>query len=146
MKDKTKKIDPKEYAEILAKTELVDIYLESCSVNHDRIELQAEKKIKLEIKDKVTFRQVDVGFIAITTYEIKAIPSDPQKVRPIMTIKATFCLHFKSQGIVGKPFLDVFKVVNLPLNSWPYLREFVQNIVQRMNLPPLVLPFARRNG
>lgn len=36
-----------------------------------------------------------------------------------------------------------FSQTNAMLNSWPYWREFVQNTVARMNLPPLTLPLFR---
>jgi len=31
-------------------------------------------------------------------------------------------------------------------NAWPYWREFVQNMIARMNLPPLVIPVFRLFG
>ena len=145
MKKQPNKIGPKEYSEILSNTELIEIYLESCSVRHNREEIQSEKKINISITDKVVFKKVEAGFTAIHTYDVKAVSSNPEKTKPMLNIKATFCLNFKCGVVVGKPFFDIFKVVNLPLNSWPYLREFVQNTVQRMNLPPLILPFSRRN-
>ena len=36
-----------------------------------------------------------------------------------------------------------FSQTNAMLNSWPYWREFVQNTVARMNLPPLTLLLFR---
>lgn len=40
-------------------------------------------------------------------------------------------------------FLDVFEKYNLPLNSWPFLREFVHNTMGRMDLPIYTLPLLR---
>lgn len=39
--------------------------------------------------------------------------------------------------------IDAFCNTNVLLNSWPYWREFVQNTVSRMNLPPLTIPLFR---
>ena len=39
--------------------------------------------------------------------------------------------------------VSAFSKTNAMLNSWPYWREFVQNTVARMNLPPLTLPLFR---
>lgn len=142
MAEKKKKIDPKKYADILSKTQLVEIYLDSCSVSHMREEIQTEKKIKIEIKDKASFKIVEDGFKAFHVYEAKAVSSNPEVLKPLMNINVVFCLVFRSHGDIGKDFFEVFKVVNLPLNSWPYLREFVQSMIQRMNLPHLTLPFA----
>jgi preprotein translocase subunit SecB len=39
--------------------------------------------------------------------------------------------------------VNAFSNTNALLNSWPYWREFTQNAVARMNLPPLTLPLFR---
>ncbi len=69
-------------------------------------------------------------------------------------------------GLKAKPFLDVdctwevdyrlapgyrpearivkaFKDGNAVFNCWPYFREYLQNTVVRMNLPPLTVPLLR---
>ncbi|MBL0171693.1 MAG: hypothetical protein IPP90_13395 [Gemmatimonadaceae bacterium] len=33
-----------------------------------------------------------------------------------------------------------FERVNLPLNTWPYFREFLQSTLVRAGWPPFVLP------
>ncbi len=38
---------------------------------------------------------------------------------------------------------EAFAKVNGVYNSWPYLREVVQNTFARMALPPIVLPVYR---
>lgn len=38
---------------------------------------------------------------------------------------------------------SVFKSRNLPLNVWPFVREFVFSTVSRAGLPPLILPVLR---
>ena len=39
--------------------------------------------------------------------------------------------------------INAFCKTNAMLNSWPYWREFVQNTIVRMNMPPLTLPLFR---
>jgi preprotein translocase subunit SecB len=43
-----------------------------------------------------------------------------------------------------KDYFGVFVQVNLPVNTWPYFREFVHSTVSRMGLPPVVLPLVKR--
>lgn len=38
---------------------------------------------------------------------------------------------------------QAFKEANAVFNVWPYVREYVQNTVQRMGMPPFTLPFLR---
>lgn len=39
--------------------------------------------------------------------------------------------------------IRAFKDGNAVFNTWPYFREYLQNSLQRMGLPPLVAPFLR---
>ena len=39
--------------------------------------------------------------------------------------------------------IKAFKDGNAIFNAWPYFREYLQNNLQRMGLPPLVAPFLR---
>jgi len=39
--------------------------------------------------------------------------------------------------------VKAFKDGNAVFNCWPYFREYVQNTITRMNLPPLTLPLLR---
>lgn len=39
--------------------------------------------------------------------------------------------------------LQAFADTNAVMNCWPYWRELVQNMVAKMNLPPLVVPLIR---
>ena len=38
-------------------------------------------------------------------------------------------------------FFEIYKEINLPVNIWPYFREFVANTTYRMNMPSVTLPF-----
>jgi preprotein translocase subunit SecB len=138
-----KLIDPKKYSEILSKTQLLEIYMESCSVSQVREGIHSEKKINIEINDRAIIKKAETGFKVLHKYDIKTV--SPEATKPSLRISVAFALVFSCDYSVGKSFFDVFKNVNLPLNSWPYLREFVQSTVQRMNLPPLTLPFVRRD-
>jgi len=39
--------------------------------------------------------------------------------------------------------IKAFKDGNAIFNCWPYCRQYVQEMIQRMGFPPLVLPFFR---
>jgi len=54
-------------------------------------------------------------------------------------------LLLKSKEKFTDEFFDVYKEVSLKLNTWPYFREFVNNITSRMNIPPLTIPFFKVN-
>ncbi len=70
----------------------------------------------------------------------------PAKDSPtILRIECTFQLVYSLPESV-KPNANEIRAfcnTNALLNSWPYWREFVQNTIARMNLPPLTLPLFR---
>ena len=62
----------------------------------------------------------------------------------VLKISVAFCLTYTTQeASFDNDFFEVFKKLVLPVNSWPYFREFVQSMTQRMNIPPLTLPLIK---
>jgi hypothetical protein len=45
--------------------------------------------------------------------------------------------------VVKRVELNAFAKVNGVFNAWPYFREIVQSTMQRMDLPPVILPVYR---
>lgn len=136
---KIKRIDHRKYSKILSNLDFSEIYLESSSTDIKRQDFFKHKDLTIELNDRASFEQTDNRLRVVHRYYLKAIESEQKAVA--LKINATFCLIFQTKGTIEKEFFDIFKKVNLPLNSWPYLREFVQNMTQRMNIPPLTLPF-----
>lgn len=63
----------------------------------------------------------------------------------LIRIASTFELLYSLRDVI-KPTpgeINAFCKTNAMLNSWPYWREFVQNTIVRMNMPPLTLPLFR---
>jgi preprotein translocase subunit SecB len=63
----------------------------------------------------------------------------------LVRIMSTFELIYSLPEVI-KPTpeeVNAFCKTNAMLNSWPYWREFVQNTIVRMNMPPLTLPLFR---
>ncbi|MBN2022083.1 MAG: hypothetical protein JW809_04755 [Pirellulales bacterium] len=66
-------------------------------------------------------------------------------VKPPLQINATYLVEYKldyADGLTPENF-DAFGELNGMHNCWPYCREYVQSIVGRMGLPPMVLPVFR---
>jgi len=140
---KKEKIDPKKYAEILRRVKLGEIYLDSCSVIHKRENLIKQKDLQVLIRDRASYEQSNGKIKVIHKYYLKTKKTEKEK-DVALEISATFCLIYFSDTHFSEEFFEIFKNTNLVINSWPYLREFVQNITQRMNIPPLTLPLFRR--
>lgn len=137
------KIDPKDYAQIIKGIELDEVYLESCSATLAREKMLRQKQLVAEVKDTASYVQNDNRVKVTQKYNLRIIDPEKEKEFPLK-MSCVFSLTFSTQIPFTKEFFDVFGRLNLPLNSWPYFREFVQNMTQRMNIPPLTLPFVKR--
>jgi preprotein translocase subunit SecB len=71
--------------------------------------------------------------------------SDQSTQRPALAIDGEFELAYKLPEDIKATQAEAraFAESNAILNVWPYWREFVQNSITRMNLPPLTLPLFR---
>jgi hypothetical protein len=65
--------------------------------------------------------------------------------QPFVLVECTWEVDYRlAEGYQPTPrTVRAFKDGNAIFNCWPYFREFVQNAVTRMNLPPLTLPLLR---
>jgi hypothetical protein len=71
--------------------------------------------------------------------------SDSEKVPPVILVECSFEVDYTlREGFVASPAqVRAFKDGNAVFNAWPYFREYLQDTVQRMGLPPLLAPFLR---
>ena len=64
---------------------------------------------------------------------------------PVVSVECSYEVDY----VIGEDFepsaehVKAFKDGNAIFNVWPYFREYLQNNLQRMGLPPLVAPFLR---
>lgn len=137
---KKEAIDPKRYAQILRGIKLEEIYLESCSVIHKRENLIKQKSLQVSIRDNASYEQHN-GRVKVT-HKYYLTAKQPEMEDFALKISTAFCLVYVTDSPFEKEFFDTFKNTSLRMNSWPYLRELVQNMTQRMNIPPLTLPLV----
>jgi len=55
-------------------------------------------------------------------------------------IGVTFCVSYDSKKPMTDALFEIFRDRNLPVNSWPYFREFLHSVVLRMGWPPFIAP------
>jgi hypothetical protein len=66
---------------------------------------------------------------------------------PVGTISVTYSFLYESD-MVGEdvdlePYFEIFAEVSLPVNVWPFVREFVHNATSRVDWPKLDLPLVK---
>lgn len=58
----------------------------------------------------------------------------------VATITVEFGLTYTTAIPMTEELFTTFQSVNLPLNTWPYMREYVSSTLSRMGLPAVFVP------
>lgn len=130
---------PGEYASFIAQIELEAIWLHAARVSN----LHGPKPPNLALvglEERARWEQRADGFRAFQSYEAR-IEADNAL---LAEIDVTFGLDFKSAEPMTEGIFAVFQEVNLPVNTWSYLREFLATTTGRMNWITFTLPALKR--
>ena len=129
-----KKISPKDYNMMIRHLDLQDVYLkETKSTLHSR---ELLKKARLDFDEKPSVVSYKDGEAKIEVdYALKAKCGK----KKIFTISAKYIVVFQLDKEPPDGFFELYNRLSLPVQTFPYFREFANSIVSRMGLPPLIL-------
>lgn len=98
--------------------------------------------MRLDIRHKTSYHiEDDNRATLISDYEIVATSTTKKEFA--VKIGCAYQVVLMSASQFSEEFIDIYSQVNLPMNTWPYFREFVQSMIQKAGLPPLTLPFLK---
>lgn len=132
------RVDPKIYREFIGQIELQHIVLSRASVKRHR---SPSPDVSWRYENKATKREyasAEDGFQATLHYLVRLLDDDHDDA--FGEIRVAFTAAYSSERPMTEEIFDVFGELNLPLNVYPYVREFVQSATSRMGFPGLVLP------
>ncbi len=133
-----KQIPAKRYNELLDLVELRDLYLNGLKTSLRNRKIHQNTRFQYrETSDVVEFSETAVRIEA--RYELAAVSGRSR----VFDIKASYVAEFSLREPIPKEFFELYKVYNLPLQTFPFLRELVNNLITRMGLPPLILPLRK---
>ncbi|MDQ3458766.1 MAG: hypothetical protein M3498_05635 [Deinococcota bacterium] len=99
----------------------------------------------LSIDSETDYEATKEGFEARQRYVF--VITDKKTDRESGRIEAEYGLLFKSDFSAEVPnfkeYFGIFSEVNLPVNVWPFMREFVQTTLSRMDWSPFTLPLLK---
>jgi preprotein translocase subunit SecB len=83
--------------------------------------------------------------LVFPTFHLQAFDANKINKEPHLSIECTFLLIYKATTLekLENDNFEAFGKTNGIYNAWPYWREFVQNMIARMALPPLTIPVFR---
>lgn len=138
---KKPRISPEDYKKILQGLDLISISLKE-SKTFLNIDITPPTELNIQIKDEANYKAKEEGIVFVfQKYKIDA--RKPQSKTRFFQLEVTFLVKVFSKENFTEEFFDVYKNISLHLNTWPYLREFVNQTTSRMNVPPLTLPFYK---
>jgi hypothetical protein len=100
---------------------------------------------EVELEEQYSFTPMDNGFEAVGKFRLRILEGETRAEQG--TVEVSFGFWYSS---LVKPeasqFLghfEVFREINLPINMWPFAREYIHNSMARMDWPPFTLPLRK---
>lgn len=130
------------YAEFIAGLQILDLFFIRGSFQFSPRLRDMERLPALSLKLEAKLDTLDAGVLeAVQTFTIKG--REKPKAPLVVSITCELVARYRTSVEVTPELFEVFRNSTLILNTWPYLREFVQSCTVRAGLPPLVLPLTK---
>lgn len=132
------RVDARTYNAFLRRVDLVSVVLTGAEVVASGARPNARStKVQLGV-DTALDRHDERSFTAITTITASFEQAD----EPLGSVTARFHLTYHSAEPITDAIWREFGQRNVRANAWPYAREFIQSMTQRMGWPSFVLPVS----
>lgn len=132
-------VSPERYAAFIGQIELAAVWLQAARVvNHRGPEAPAEPEV--EVAAEAQLSPLPTGFRCYHTYRVRVLAAADLAAE----LEATFGVDFRAPAPPSPELFALFQTYNLPVNTWPYLRALLADVLGRMNWLPLTLPALKR--
>lgn len=132
-------LSPEAYATFISQIELEAIWLVAGHVDN-RTGQRSPRHAEVVVSESAQWQSAGGGFDIQHQYSLHFRDAGQE----LALIDVTFGLHFASAQPMTEETFAVFRAVNLPINTWPYLRAYVADITGRMAWLPFTLPALKR--
>lgn len=131
-------VDPRTYNAFVRGVDLDSVVLAAAQITSGAARPNA-RSTKVKLGADITLDSSDErGFTALAVLTASFDQAD----ETLGTITASFRLAYRSAEPITEPILREFGQRNVRANVWPYAREFIQSMTQRMGWPSFVLPVS----
>lgn len=127
----------KSYNDFVTQIKITKLHIVSAQVKMlDYSHFPSSTEVKW--RTRVSYEQAEKQFNVSHRYNVTILDKETKEAKA--KISVTFYVVYSSKMPINDDLFEVFKVRNLPLNTWPYFREFVHNTIMRMGWPPFIAP------
>lgn len=147
-------MDSKQYASFIRAVELQTVTLATASVRREWSKPEIPHAfVELDVKPRTMEVQDDFFRIRVT-FLVSTRTSEMKDSDPVFTLKFSLDLTYSVASLdmhaanpkQKKEVLAYFIRRNVPMNVWPYAREFISSMTVRMGLPALVIATYKVNA
>jgi hypothetical protein len=132
------RVDPRTYNAFVRGVDLVSVVLAAAEITSGAVRPNA-RSTKVKLGTDIALDASDErGFTALAVLTA----SFDQVDETLGAISARFRLTYRSAEPITEPIWREFGQRNVRANVWPYAREFIQSMTQRMGWPSFVLPVS----
>ena len=128
---------PEDYNAFIGGVELRSLRLARCEVNATK--KYTGEVLEPEVEERsASYEVISTGFMVTNELGFNGRHSERGDV--LVSIRATFQIEYESIAPVSPELFEIFQRHNLPVNVWPFFREFVHTVLGRVAWPVFVLP------
>lgn len=142
---------PEQYQAFVEDTELRGARLVHSETHADRV-VHDTSEVSYNIEVATRFAQFAEGFEAVQDCTIsffEHLAEDDEK-ETVGRVNVAYGFFYETDTDRFDEDLDaylyIFERVSLPVNAWPFIRQFVHDMTQRMGWPPLMLPLLKEDS
>jgi len=144
VKSKPQLPSPEQYNQFVGGLELRRVRLVEATVR--AIETMPNPSAsEVELEQQYSFTSADGGFEAMGKFRLKVRARETKAEQGIVEVSFGFLYSsaVKPEASDFAGYFEVFREVNLPINVWPFAREYIHNAMSRMDWPPFTLPLRK---
>lgn len=138
------RVTPEVYNAFIAGVDLVSVRLAGAEIS--AASTPARKQLLPTVEQTARFAHEDEQVVIIHELTFAGRYEDEDEDDPAVFIRAEFEVRYSAAERMTDQIFAEFRRRNLPLNTWPYFREFVHAVLARTGWPVFVLPVYKAVG
>ena len=139
---KSQRVAPEVYNAFIAGVDLVSVRLAGADIQAESTPERRQLLPTVQQTARFTHENEHVVIIHQLTFSGRYEDED----EPAVFIRADFEVRYSTSQRMTNQIFAEFRRRNLPLNTWPYFREFVHAVLARTGWPVFVLPVYKAVG
>lgn len=134
-------IDKDIYKEMINNVEIINIGLKSAYIKEIKPPTEEIELIKVDFNYKCNSLNIDDLNDTIEFYPEFSVKLTDNEKNEYTKIDFSLKIQYRIKNIANyeKEYLDEFRQRNIPVNVWPYAREFISSSTTRLGYPALII-------